>query len=216
MRLRESPPTRARARELRRDLAHRLPPRADPELTAALAVLARPHTRVTVVGAATRPGVEVRIAAAVVRRRAVVAVQEPGPTPDAGGAVHLTAGHAARLGMRIAATLPWAPPGQRSIHRVAAETLGAAPPLTLSGELDLTTERGRVLALLQQPRTSYGHVRIEPRLDRSRPPTPSYLSWITVAGDGRYLVTTGADCTVEPATAEIIAARIQRHIPRDW
>jgi hypothetical protein len=222
VRLLETPTTAEQALSLRDRLTARLPARGDPDLSTALAIAARPQTKVVVIGATARHGTEIRILGAVVRRQAVLLVQEPGPTADFGGSVGMTMGHAARLGQLLAARLP--------SMRAGGEPWRSAPTQALR-ELEARAEQqdwhsdavhretddlGRILALLHRPRAGEGHVRVETTRGTRNPSRPIDFSWIDVVGDGRYLVRPGAELRIGPGTADTIATQIQRLVSRGW
>ncbi|WP_280261552.1 ESX secretion-associated protein EspG [Nocardia wallacei] len=209
LRILETPRTEDEATALRRTLEARLPLRSDPDLSACLRILAEPHTRVVAIGGRHTPGSEIRALGAAVFDHAVLAVQDPGGCPGFGGRVHISIGHSAKLGARIAALLPEAPPG-----REPART--AATAAVRDEETVVTTQPPvpRIRRLLLKPHTAEGHIRIESRLDRDDPPTPVYYTWIDVADDGRYLIRAGEEVHVVPASAQQIALHLQKRIPR--
>ncbi|WP_067475497.1 ESX secretion-associated protein EspG [Nocardia amamiensis] len=208
LRILETPRTEDEAEKLRSILAERLPHGRDPDLSACLRILAEPHTRIVAIGGAHRPGSELRLLAAAIYDRAVLAVQEPGSNPDFGGSVRVSIGHSAKLGQRIAALLPKTPPGKE-------------PPRVASGDAVRDQETvparrsaaPRIRKLLLEPHTAEGHIRIEPRLDRPAPPPPIHYTWIDVQGDGRYLIKAGDEVRITPASSEQIAAQLQKRIP---
>lgn len=216
VRLLETPATQEQALLLRSKLAARLPLGADADLSVALRILAKPDTRIAVIGKASEPGAEIRMLAAVVMQRAVLLTQEPGSTPDFGATVHVSMGHAARLGQRLAARLPPIRAGREAWRHMSLAQLRNTNPRTLVGELDTETEPGQILSLLERPRTGEGHIRIEPRLDREYPPAPANFSWIDVVGDGRYLIKPAPELYIGPGARETVAAQIQRWVPRGW
>ncbi|MEV6322301.1 ESX secretion-associated protein EspG [Nocardia sp. NPDC051787] len=208
LRILETPRTEDEAEKLRIALAERLPLGRDPDLSACLRILAEPHTRIVAIGGAHRPGSELRLLAAAIYDRAVLAVQEPGSSPDFGGRVRVSIGHSSKLGQRIAALLPKTPPGKE-------------PPRVASGEAVRDQETvparrsaaPRIRKLLLDPHTAEGHIRIEPRLDRPAPPPPIHYTWIDVRNDGRYLIKAGDEVRITPASSEQIAAQLQKRIP---
>ncbi|WP_024803267.1 ESX secretion-associated protein EspG [Nocardia sp. BMG51109] len=209
LRILETPRTEDEATALRRILESRLPLHADPDLSACLRILAEPHTRVVAIGGRHAPGTEIRALGAAVYDHAVLAVQDPGGCADFGGRVHLSIGHSAKLGTRIAGLLPDTPAGRepsRSAPTAAVrdeETVVATQPLA-----------PRIRRLLLRPHTAEGHIRIEARLDRENPPTPVYYTWIDVADDGRYLIRAGDEVHVAPASTQQLAAHLQKRIPK--
>lgn len=208
LRILETPRTEDEAEKLRIALAERLPHGRDPDLSACLRILAEPHTRIIAIGGAHQPGSELRLLAAAIYDRAVLAVQEPGPSPDFGGRVRVSIGHSAKLGQRIAALLPKTPPGKE-------------PPRVASGDAVRDQETvparrsaaPRIRKLLLEPHTAEGHIRIEPRLDRPAPPPPIHYTWIDVRNDGRYLIKAGDEVRITPASSEQIAVQLQKRIP---
>ncbi|MFI2282755.1 ESX secretion-associated protein EspG [Nocardia beijingensis] len=208
LRILETPRTEDDAEKLRIALAERLPLGSDPDLSACLRILARPHTRIVAIGGTHQPGGELRLLAAAIYDRAVLAVQEPGTSPDFGGRVRISIGHSAKLGRRIAALLPKTPAG-REPARVAS---GAAvrDQETVPARQQAAP---RIRKLLLEPHTAEGHIRIEPRLDRPTPPPPIHYTWIDVRDDGRYLIKAGDEVRIAPASAEQIATQLQKRIP---
>ncbi|WP_433662895.1 ESX secretion-associated protein EspG [Nocardia sp. CA-128927] len=207
LRILETARTEDEADRLRATLNERLPLGADPDLSACLRILAAPHTRIVAIGGTHTPGSEIRLLAAAIFDRAVLAVQEPGTTPDFGGRVRLSIGHSGKLGVRIAGLLPDAPPG-REPARVAPtdavrdeETVVAQQPIA-----------PRIRKLLLKPHSAEGHIRIEPALDRPTPAPPIHYTWFDVKGDGRYLIRAGKEVHITPASAEQIGAQLQKRI----
>ncbi|WP_054813536.1 ESX secretion-associated protein EspG [Nocardia arizonensis] len=207
LRILETPRTEDAAEKLRAALAERLPRGGDPDLTACLRILAEPHTRVVAIGGAHEPGSEIRLLACTVFDRAVLAVQEPGTRPDFGGTVRISIGHSAKLGARVAALLPKAPAGRYPARTADAETVRDSETVAR------VPAAAPIRKLLLKPHTAEGHIRIEPRLDRSEPTPPIHYTWIDVAGDGRYLIKAGDMVHVVPASVEQIGVQLQKRIP---
>ncbi|MBF6231592.1 ESX secretion-associated protein EspG [Nocardia farcinica] len=207
LRLLESPRTEQEAEVLRGRIAERFPPGADPDLTACLRILAHPHTRVVAVGTGAHQGEELRLLGCTVFDRAVLVRQDPPATPGAAGSVRVSIGHAGKLGARIASLLPKAPPGREPARAAPTaevydtEAVRPAPAVA------------RIRRLLLAPHTGEGHIRIEPRLDRPQPPAPIHYTWFDVADDGRYLVKADDTVRVVPASAEQLAAQLQKRVP---
>lgn len=207
VRVLESPRTEDAAMKLRAELDARLPPGADPDLTACLRILHDPHTRIVVIGGGQRPGAEIRVLACAVFDRAVLAVQEPGRRPEYGGSVRLSIGHSGRIGARIAQLLPQARPGRLPARAAAADAVQDEETLSIPPAARL------IRKLLLQPHTAEGHIRIEARLDRPAPPAAVHYTWIDVEGDGRYLLKSGDTVHVVPAGTEQLGAQLQKRVP---
>jgi hypothetical protein len=208
IRILESPRAETEAAALRKALQGRLPLGDDPDLSACLRILAHPHTRVVAIGGAHTPGSEIRVLGATVYDHAVLAVQDSGRSPDFGGDVHISIGHSAKFGARIAGLLPDVAAGREPARAASRETVR-------DGETVISTDpvAPRIRRLLLKPHTAEGHIRIEPRLDRDNPPAPIYYTWFDVAGDGRYLIRAGDQVHLAPASAQQIGAHLQKRIP---
>lgn len=207
LRILETPRTEDEADRLRATLDERLPPRADPDLSACLRILATPQTRIVAIGGAHTPGSELRLLAAAIYDRAVLALQEPGSTPEFGGRIRLTIGHSGKLGARIAGLLPTTPPGH--------EPARVAPTEAVRDEEVVVAQRPtapRIRKLLLRPHSAEGHIRIESHLDQPTPAPAIHYTWIDVKGDGRYLIRAGKEVHITPASAEQIAAQLQKRI----
>ncbi len=209
IRILETPRTEQEAATLRRTLAERMPLGLDPDLSACLRILARPHTRVVAIGGAHDPGSQIRALGAAVYDHAVLAVQDTGSSPDFGGQVHISIGHSGKLGARIAALLPEAPAGHEPARSATAAAVRDEETVIAGDRL-----AARIRRLLLKPHSAEGQIRIEPRLDRPTPPPPVYYTWIDVAGDGRYLIRAGEQVHLTPASSQQIGAHLQKRIPR--
>ncbi|ONM46571.1 ESX secretion-associated protein EspG [Nocardia donostiensis] len=208
LRILETPGTEYEAETLRTRLQQRLPLGSDPDLSACLRILAAPHTRIVTVGATTRRGGEIRLLACTVFDRAVLAIQEPGTTPDFGGRVRITIGHTAKLGARITAHLPGTPAGRHPARSASAAAVR-------DDELVVPDQRAApaIRRLLRKPLTSQGHIRVEPRIDRPTPPPAIHYTWIDIESDGRYLIKSDDTVHLVPASPTQLAAQLQKRIP---
>ncbi|WP_228002262.1 ESX secretion-associated protein EspG [Nocardia australiensis] len=204
----ETPRTEHEASTLRIGLNERLPPGGDPDLSACLRILAQPHTRIVAIGGTHTPGSEIRLLAGAIFDRAVLAMQEPGTSPEFGGRVRLSIGHSNKLGARIAALLPNTPAGREPARAAPADAIRDQETVVAPQPTAPPIRR-----LLLKPHTADGHIRIEPRLDRPDPPAPIHYTWIDVQGDGRYLIKAGDTVHIVPASAEQLAGQLQKRIP---
>ncbi|MEU1983926.1 ESX secretion-associated protein EspG [Nocardia sp. NPDC019395] len=206
LRVLETPRTERDAEFLHAELAQRLPP--DPDLDACLRILATPQTRVVAIGATAEPGRELRALGCVVYDRAVLAVQEPGRTPEFGGTVRLSIGHSAKLGTRLAAVLPSARAG-----RQPARTASAAAVRDTETIVQEERAAGPIRKLLRSPHTAQGHIRIESHLDQPTPTPPVHYTWLDLENDGRYLLKADESVHIVPASTEQLATHLQKRIP---
>lgn len=208
LRILETPGTESEAEKLRVELDQRLPPGADPDLSACLHILAAPHTRIAAVGSASGYHSQIRVLACAVYDRAVLLVQEPGSIPDYGGRVRIAIGHSAKLGARIAAQLPDTPAGNEPARSASTESIQDDERVVVDQRAAPAVRR-----LLRKLHSARGHIRIEPRLDRPTAATPVHYTWIDVERDGRYLIKSDETVHIVPASPSQLAAQLQKRIP---
>ncbi|MFI9505045.1 ESX secretion-associated protein EspG [Nocardia sp. NPDC052566] len=208
LRVLETPRTEDEAAALRSRLTERLPLCGDPDLSACLRIMARPHTRIVGIGGTHQPGSEIRLLACAIFGHGVLAVQEPGRSHDYGGRIRISIGRSSGLGARIAALLPSTPAGREPARTATSEAVR-------DGEVVVAAQPAapRIRRLLLKPHTAEGHLRIEARLDAPTPLPPVHYTWIDVQGDGRYLIKADSTVHIVPASAEQIAAQLQKRIP---
>ncbi|MCA2206226.1 ESX secretion-associated protein EspG [Nocardia rosealba] len=176
----------------------------DPDLSAALRVLAKPEIRVEVCGHAPAP---VRMLGAVAGDVAVLAVQSPGIAADRGGDLHVQVGATKRFAPQVFSRMPRQPVG-------TGPRIAAPAARVREDSRDLVTvpvagpsDAARIRKLLQRPRTGIGQILVAPGADE---PATGVLSWIDVTGDGRYLVHSGHQVSVAPATPDTAADWLRR------
>jgi hypothetical protein len=183
----------------------------DPDLEAALRVLARPAIRVEVFG---RRGLgddapPVRVLGTRSGHVAVVAAQRPGAVPDRGAEIRLFVGTAKSLAPRVVSVLP---------ENTAGIGAGYTAPVGRVREdsRDLVTvpvsgpsAPARIRRLLKQPRDGIGQVMVSARRGNGEMRPLGVLCWIDVAGDGRYCVHTRTEVDIAPVTAEAFTARLR-------
>ncbi|MBM7415936.1 MULTISPECIES: ESX secretion-associated protein EspG [Nocardiaceae] len=186
----------------------------DRSLLAAVSLLGGPGLQVTACGVESGDR-RVRIRAATSYSAiplAVVVVQEPGPTSDTGGTVHVHAVPAERVAHTVAAALPHRRPGQRASSSVSRDDVVRAPSSHLHDSRG-DTDRERVIHILDGPRDGLGEIVVGHGGDG---PLEAIAGrrWIDAVDDGRYLVHATDVVTVLPATAQTIAAALDDEIRR--
>lgn len=189
------------------EIGRRLSPSGDPSLSAALSIAADPASAVTVIGTNDQP---IRLYCAVTDQHAVGVAQEPGPAPDRGGDVVVRIGTPAALPTWIG-------------HFTGGCAGGAGPALCAPVD-ELTSSRqalgldygestpgDQLRKLLRRPRTGQGHVEVEEYRHHPDGPQRYYLSWLDIAGDGRYLYRyRDGELHLEPAPPEYFTTRLHR------
>ncbi len=173
----------------------------DAEFAVALRVLAAPHTRFTGFGA--HDGAVVRVLAAAQGRTGVVVRQQPAGDPEVGGGLTVSLGHAEHLARRFVGALPEREPGRHAARRARLADLKQRPVLPSAADSDAVVIR----RILSGQRCGIGCVVVHTRLDESAVRPDYVLSWVDIAGDGRYLVRTREEVSLLPGDrAEFVTA----------
>ncbi|MBY6685219.1 ESX secretion-associated protein EspG [Rhodococcus sp. BP-149] len=143
---------------------------------------------------------------------AVVVVQDPGPTSDTGGTVHVHAVPPERMTHTLTAALPHRRAGRVTPSSVSRDDVVRAPSSHLHDSRG-DTDRDRVIHILDGPREGLGEIVVGHGGDG---PLEAIAGrrWIDALGDGRYLVDATEVVTVLPATARTIATALDDEIRR--
>ncbi|MFI5777836.1 ESX secretion-associated protein EspG [Nocardia sp. NPDC051570] len=183
----------------------------DPDLEAALRVLARPAIRVEVFGeqGAQEGPRPVRVLGAAAGHVAVVAAQRAGTGPDRGGEVRLFVGNLKTLAARVVSVLPENGPGGSPRHTAPLDRVREDSRDLVTVPVAGPSVTARMRRLLKQPRDGIGQIVVSARRadDTVRP--LGVLCWIDVAGDGRYAVRTRSEVDIVPVTAEAFAVQLR-------
>ncbi|MCX4095968.1 ESX secretion-associated protein EspG [Nocardia sp. alder85J] len=178
----------------------------DPDLQAALRVLAHPVIRVEVYGeqGCGASALPVRILGAVSGEVMVVAAQRPHVRPDRGDDVRIFAGHAATLAARVVSLLPEYPAGTGPRFTAPVERVLEDSRDLVTVPVSGPTTSARMRRLLRQPREGIGQIVVSVRLGAgdTEPQPIGVLCWIDVTDDGRYAVRTRTEVDMVPVTAE--------------
>lgn len=183
----------------------------DPDLEAALRILARPAVRVEVFGR-QGPGADappVRVLGAAAGHVTVVAAQRAGTTPDRGSDVRLFVGNTKSLAPRVISVLPenaagTGPRYSAPVGRVREDSRDLVT-VPISGP----SAQARIRRLLRQPRDGIGQIIVSARRGNGELRPLGVLCWIDVAGDGRYTVHTRTEVDIVPVTAEAFTAALR-------
>ncbi|WP_328812186.1 ESX secretion-associated protein EspG [Rhodococcus sp. NBC_00297] len=143
---------------------------------------------------------------------AVVVVQDPRPTSDTGGTVHVHAVPPERMTHTLTAALPHRRAGRVTPSSVSRDDVVRAPSSHLHDSRG-DTDRDRVIHILDGPREGLGEIVVGHGGDG---PLEAIAGrrWIDALGDGRYLVHATDVVAVLPATAQTIAAALDDEIRR--
>ncbi|MBF6060935.1 ESX secretion-associated protein EspG [Nocardia terpenica] len=183
----------------------------DPDLEAALRVLARPAVRVEVFGqhGANTDAQPVRVLGAAAGHVTVVAAQRAGDLADRGAEVRLFVGTPKTLAARVVSVLPENTVGTTPRHTAPLARVREDSRDLVTVPVSGPSTSARIRRLLKQPRTGIGQIVVSARrADDTLRPT-GVLCWIDVVGDGRYAVRTRTDVDVIPVTAESFAAQLR-------
>ncbi|MGI5221358.1 ESX secretion-associated protein EspG [Nocardia sp. CA-290969] len=211
----ETPPTAEEYERVRVAAAQRLAAISDENLHRALRTLLEPQVRVEVHGAYDR-GFEriVRIHAGLAGKTATLAVQEPGPTKEYGGDIHLLTFAAPDLAARIVSYLPRCAPGRFTAVRGTRADIGkveyARHPTRISRAEEITR-------ILRQPRSGVGEIGVfvGPAIDSRPTGNPHGFHWMDhLPQDGRYLLIkhSAEEFTLAPGSPDEIVRRLQDSI----
>ncbi|HLS79566.1 MAG TPA: ESX secretion-associated protein EspG [Nocardia sp.] len=187
-------------------LPQRFARQADPDLAAALMLCARGDaTTITVSGERHTPGRNgdgenrVLIFAAVVHQHAGILIA---------GREKMTVlmCHARMVGARLVQAIGSAPPGGLGIlrepqDRVLGEITGGAAP---------ADGPARFRNTLRKPLDGRGFITVTIDPENPMSPPTRHRSWLDVAGDGRYLLTTSHDLILTPVSDEDFAKHLLR------
>lgn len=208
----EIPPTAEEYERVRVAAARQLAAISDDNLHKALRTLLEPEIRVEVHGAYDR-GFEriVRMHAGLIGKTATLAVQEPGPTTEYGGDIHLFTLAPQELAARLVSYLPRCAPGRFTTVRGTRADIGkveyARHPTRMSRAEEITR-------ILRQPRSGVGEIGVfaGPAVDSRPTGNPHGFHWMDhLPQDGRYLLLkhNPEEFTLTPAPPEEIVRRLQ-------
>ncbi len=183
----------------------------DPDLEAALRVLARPAVRVEVFG---RQGLgdqapPVRVLGAAAGHVTVVAAQRPGEAADRGGEVLLFVGTPKSLAPRVISVLPERSAGSLPRHSAPLGRVREDSRDLVTVPVAGPSEPARIRRLLKQPRDGIGQIIVSARRAGGDLRPLGVLCWIDIVGDGRYTVHTRTEVDIAPVTAEAFTAQLR-------
>ncbi|MBU3060752.1 ESX secretion-associated protein EspG [Nocardia sp. NEAU-G5] len=178
----------------------------DPDLTAALMLCARPDaTTLTVSG--ERGEDELILAfAAVAQQHGVILVARAESM-----AVHLC--HAQAVGERLVEVIGSAPAGRRGAMREATDAVLDQEPTAdrdEPGHRSPPDSAARFQRALRAPVDSRGIVTVTTAPNNPATPPTRHRTWLDVAGDGRYLLTTADQLVLTPVDDDAFADHLMR------
>ncbi|WP_433625748.1 ESX secretion-associated protein EspG [Nocardia sp. CA-120079] len=194
-----------------RNLRERLQVIEDPDLLPVLRTAADPDISLMLVGSRNR---KLRAFGAVTTNIGVTIVQRAGAGPDFGGNVVIEVGSAALVPKVFAAVAGEHPPGQTAGMVETFERLqDTRTPIGLIPDEPVVADRMR--SLLAAPRSGHGHIEVQCDRHASNPPSPRYLSWFDVDGDGRYIyLRRHRDFHIDPCSTEGFRSAVSRLMGR--
>lgn len=179
----------------------------DAALLSALSLLSSDEQQITACGTgeSDRP---VRLRAAVAGEFGVVVAQDPGPSADRGGDVHVHAVSRSALVPTLVSVLPRVAAGRIASSTAARADLVGAPASYLHGSTGDDDIR-RAMAVLDAPRAGLGEVVVGYASAVDGPlAARDGFRWIDVPGDGRYLLISGDQVSVRPADLHAITSAL--------
>ena len=186
----------------------------DPDLEAALRILACPAVRIEVFGeqgaGAQGNGAAraVRVLGAASGHVAVVAAQRHGTASDRGGDVRLFVGNMKSMAARVISLLPENVPGSQPPRTAPLDRVREDSRDLVTVPVAGPSTTARMRRLLKQPRDGIGQIVVSARrVDDSMRPL-GVLCWMDVVDDGRYVVRTRKEVDILGVTAETFAAQL--------
>lgn len=221
LRYRENADTGTQLRTQRSAAAARLAEDRNDDLRAALEVFARPSLRIELYGF-LGPNLQtiVRVHAALLGPTAVVAVQDPGATPDTGSDLVVRRLPAKAITSQLLELLPSCAPGrlrELTIHKSDLDDDRRGGILTAT---DHVGPHDTIATFFDRPRTLVAEFGAAPGggYDNRTDEVSTSFHVIDYANDGRYLVRNRPDSIVaQPATSTAVAAAVDSLISRtEW
>ncbi|MFR9750752.1 ESX secretion-associated protein EspG [Nocardia sp. 004] len=196
----------------REQAARRLQAGYDEILHAVFGVLLEPQARVEIAGTHGQQRQEVRVFAGISGPSAVLAVQEPGPTPEHGGDIVLTTHPATTIAADIIAALPRSTPG--STPRFDGRRSDLTAPVYARHPTQLSPVE-QVQRFFHRPRAGSGEITAYPGYQLDSRPTGDGCGffWLDYP-DGRYVLTNhdADNFTVIPGDIETLMRRLSDNI----
>ncbi|GAB2725689.1 ESX secretion-associated protein EspG [Nocardia thraciensis] len=183
----------------------------DPDLEAALRVLARPAIQVEVFGEHGPGGKAqpVRVLGAAAGHVTVVAAQRAGAEPDRGAEVRLFVGTPKTLAARVVSVLPENVPGAGPRRTAPVDRVREDSRDLVTVPVAGPTESARMRRMLKQPRDGLGQMVVSARRADGAMRPLGVLCWIDLTGDGRYTVRTRGEVDIVPVNAEAFTAQLR-------
>ncbi len=183
----------------------------DPDLTAALLLCSRPDaTAFTVAGERGATAERILAFAAVAQQHAAILVARR-------ESVVVQICQAQAVGRQLVQVIGSAPAGRNATMREATDAV-LDPDHILGPDLydakvldpELLDPIGRFQRTLRAPVDSRGIVTVTTAPNDSAPPPTRHRTWLDIAGDGRYLLTTAGQLTLTPVDDEAFAVQLLR------
>jgi hypothetical protein len=175
----------------------------DADLEVALGLIAQSSIRLTAFG--TDDPAEIRILGAASGPTATVVSQ----LPDHPGGLSLWLGLTAELVDHFAGQLPDRPAGSEPGRVALLADVQREPERSMLSSATTRTDSAHIRNLLRRPRTGVGHVLAEVHVEGMLSVQPA-LTWFDVAGDGRYLVRSGHEVEIIPASRTVVVDELRK------
>ncbi|WP_459549572.1 ESX secretion-associated protein EspG [Nocardia sp. X0981] len=211
----ETPPTADEYERVRVSAAQRLSRLADERLFTALRTLLEPQARIEVHGIYDRGFARVvRVHAGLAGESATVAIQQPGPTKEYGGDIHLISLPVHELAAYVVSSLPRCAPGRYATVRGSRADIGRAEYTRHPTRVSRTEEINRII---RRPRSGIGEIGVfaGPAIDARPTGNPNGFHWMDyLPDDGRYLLVNHSreDFTLAPGTPQELTHRLQHAV----
>lgn len=173
----------------------------DPDLAAALLLCARSDATTLTVSGERGDNERIAAFAAVAQQHAAILVAQA-------ESMAVLICHTQAVGDRLVEVIGSAPAGRRATMREATDAvLDQDPPVA---HQDPQTTAARFQRALRAPVDSRGIVTVTSAPHNPAPPPTRHRTWLDVAGDGRYLLTTADQLTLTPVDDDAFADHLMR------
>ena len=188
------------------EIASRLRPGHDTDLSVALRIMAIAETRITITGEEGQPPQDIRMLGGSIGSTGVVVRQSHGPT----GGVTITLGSAGDVPGRMVAALTNRPKGRLEPLTETFDRLRDSQAPLMSSASSSKSTGMQIRRLLKSRRDCTGRIVVTRNANGPEHSPIDYVSWMDITGDGRYLIRQGSEIEVIPCSEDYLITELAR------
>ncbi|KAA0024991.1 ESX secretion-associated protein EspG [Antrihabitans cavernicola] len=190
----------------KQEIAGRLRHGHDSDLSVALRIMAIAETRITITGEEGIPPQDIRMLGGSIGSMGVVVRQCPGPT----GAVTIVLGPADEVPSRMVDALTSRPKGRLAPMTETFDRVRDSQAPVMASAAANKSAGMQIRRLLKSPRDCTGRVVVTRHANAGTPSPIEYISWMDIAGDGRYLIRQSSEIEVVPCSDDYLVTELAR------